>query len=213
MDHHVPAEVATPTRILWHGRWLAGMLIRRLAMPTALPPPAEDRAAAPAILAPPHDPRSPMPIPEVGQPAPDFALPGTNGDARLADLLAAGPVVLTFYVEDATPACAQQLTAFAGELATLAELGAQVLAVSADDLDAHRQFDARLGGLPFPLLADPNLRVARLYGVADEEYKRAQRAVFVIAPDGTVRQRIVPYVPASTEQFLSIFEALGLAEA
>lgn len=220
MAHYVPTEIATPTRILWRGRWLVGLLVHRLTGRAAV---TDDAAsgikarsaagaapglAASAILAPICQRRSG--VLEVGQPAPDFALSGTKGEVRLSDLLAAGPVVLTFYVEDATPACTQQLTAFGNEFATLAALGAQVLAVSADDLDTHRQFDERLGGLPFPLLADPDLRVARLYGVADEEYKRAQRAVFVIAPEGTIRQRIVPYVPASTEQFLSIFEALGL---
>lgn len=151
-----------------------------------------------------------MSAPEAGQRAPDFTLPGTRGDVCLYDLLARGPVVLTFYVEDGTPACTQQLAAFRNEFATLSDLGAQVVAISADGIDAHRQFDERLGGLPFPLLADPDLRVARLYGVADETYKRAQRAVFVVGSDGIVRQRLVPYVPASTEQFLSIFEALGL---
>jgi peroxiredoxin Q/BCP len=149
-------------------------------------------------------------VPEVGQRAPDFTLPGTTGEVRLYDLLAKGPVILTFYVEDNTPDCAQQLAAFGNEIATLSELGAQVVAISADDLDSHRRFATRLGGPPFPLLADPDLRVAHLYGVADETYKRAQRAVFVIGPDGTIQQRLVPYVPASTEQFFGIFEALGL---
>lgn len=147
---------------------------------------------------------------DVGHLAPDFSLTGTRGKTRLADLRARGPVIVTFYVEDSTPACSQQVAAFQNEFATLADLGVQVVAISTDDLDSHHRFDERLGTLPFPLLSDPDMRTARLYGVADEAYKRAQRAVFVVGTDGAIRLSIVPYVPASTEQFLSIFEALGL---
>ena len=148
--------------------------------------------------------------PPAGERAPDFTLSGTTGEVRLADLLATGPVVLLFYMEDSTPTCSQQVASFRDEHATLAELGAQVVAISTDPLGSHQQFADRLGGLPFPLLSDPDLRVARLYGVADEPSKRARRAVFVIGTDGTVLRRVVPYSPGNVEQFLGLFEALGL---
>ena len=151
-----------------------------------------------------------MSFPSVGERAPDFTLSGTTGDVRLADLLAAGPVVLVFYTEDSTPTCSQQVASFQAEHATLAELGAQVVAISSDSLESHQRFADRLGGPPFPLLSDPDLCVARLYGVADEEHKCAHRAVFVIDADGTIRQRFVPYSVAATEHFLGVFEALGL---
>ena len=54
-----------------------------------------------------------------------------------------------FYTEDATPLCAAQVTSFKDEFETLAELGAQVVAISADDLDSHRKFAESLGGLGF----------------------------------------------------------------
>ncbi len=151
-----------------------------------------------------------MPVPAVGERAPDFRLSGTTGEVRLAARLASGPVVLVFYMEDSTPTCSQQVASFQTEHATLADLGAQVLAISSDSLDSHQRFADRLGGLPFPLLSDPDLEVARLYGVVDEPTKRAQRAVFVIDSDGTIRQRFVPYSVAGTEHFLGVFEALGL---
>ncbi|HEX2174016.1 MAG TPA: peroxiredoxin [Dehalococcoidia bacterium] len=148
--------------------------------------------------------------PETGQPAPDFTLRGTTGEVRLSDLLRDGPVVLLFYVEDSTPSCTQQVVSFRDEHETLSELGARLIAVSADPVATHERFVERLGGLPFPLLADPDLEVARLYGVADEQFKRSGRAVFVIDQTGLIKARFVPYSIASTEHFLAVFEALGV---
>ncbi len=151
-----------------------------------------------------------MPKPAIGEQAPDFALSGTTGEVRLSDLLRDGPVVLMFYVEDSTPNCTQQVESFRDEFATLSELGARLIAVSSDSLATHERFVDRLGGLPFPLLADPDLEVARLYGVADEQLRRSGRAVYVIAQDGTITQRFAPYSVGSTEHFLGVFEALGI---
>lgn len=151
-----------------------------------------------------------MSAPREGDRAPDFTLTGTTGEVTLSRELASGPVVLIFYQEDNTPTCSQQVTTFRDEFETLAELGARVLAVSTDTLETHRTFDERLGGLPFPLLADPDLTVTRLYAVEDPTVKRAYRAAFAIAPDGVIRRAFVPYSVAGTQHFLEIFEALGL---
>lgn len=150
--------------------------------------------------------------PQVGQPAPDFTLPGTQGEVRLHDLLARGPVVLVFYQEDSTPMCRTQLSTFKGDFDLFRDLDAQVVAVSADPVESHRRFEEELGGLPFPLLSDPDLAVARQYGVVDDSGKRTRRAVFVIGPDGTVRHAVPFYNPSNLQQFQEIFQALGFAE-
>ncbi|MFQ5880822.1 MAG: redoxin domain-containing protein [Dehalococcoidia bacterium] len=51
------------------------------------------------------------PEPQVGQPAPDFALPSTHGQVTLSLLAAGKKVVLAFYAEDNTPACTSELAA------------------------------------------------------------------------------------------------------
>ena len=76
--------------------------------------------------------------------------------------------MLVFYVEDATPACAAQLGAFRDDYDTLRDLGAQVLAVSPDIIEAHRTFAAR-ERLPFALATDPDLTLARVFGVEDAD--------------------------------------------
>lgn len=151
-----------------------------------------------------------MTAPQPGERAPDFELPGTDGLVRLSEALARGPVVLTFYQEDGTPACRSQLAAFRDDYDVVRELGASVLAVSVDPLAAHKAFAEQLRP-PFPLLADEGGAVARAYGVYDPEQRRARRAVFVIDRDGTVRLSIPWYNPASADQYEQVFRALGFA--
>ena len=76
------------------------------------------------------------------------------------------------------------MAAFRDQLPDFDAADAQVLGVSMDDLDTQKRFAESLE-LPFPLLADPEGKAARAYGVAAENY--AKRVTFVIAPDGTVK--------------------------
>jgi peroxiredoxin Q/BCP len=149
-----------------------------------------------------------MPVP--GDPAPRFTLPTTAGELSLDDLTARGKVVLAFYAEDATPLCSSQLAMLKDDYDAVRELGASVLAVSADSLDSHRQFAERLGGLPFPLASDEDLTVARLYNVADEEAKRSRRAVFIVDEESVITHAEPWFQPGNSAQFEAIFRALGL---
>ncbi len=145
----------------------------------------------------------------VGDLAPTFAVETTEGTRTLEGLLRDGPLVLLFYTEDATPMCTAQVCGFRDEFATLRDLGANVLAISADDLDSHRRFAAR-EALPFPLAADPGLDVARAYDVLADDGKRARRAAFVIGTDGRILAANGHYQPQDMTQFAQVFEALGV---
>lgn len=145
----------------------------------------------------------------VGEPAPDFALESTEGTLRLADFRGK-KLLLTFYQEDETPTCTSQVTAFSEDYPMLAELGAGVIAVSADDLEAHRRFAGRLADLPFPLASDPTLEVARRYDVVDDTGKRTRRAAFVIDEEGKIALAIPWYNPSNVQQYEDIFRALGM---
>jgi peroxiredoxin len=85
-----------------------------------------------------------------------------------------------------------------------------VVAISADSLESHQRFVEKLGGVPFPLASDASAQVARLYGVASDDGRRASRAVFVIEKDGTVLHANRQYNPGNTRQYLALFEVLGL---
>ena len=121
----------------------------------------------------------------VGDQAPDFTLPGTGGTSVSLSTFRGQPVVLVFYPGDDTPVCTKQLNSYNNELSAFAGVGAQVLAISAQDVASHEQFSAK-HGFGFPLLADVDKAVAGLYGtVGPLGFPR--RSVFVIDSTGVIR--------------------------
>ena len=131
--------------------------------------------------------------PQVGDPAPDFALEGTDGTFRLSDHRGER-VVLLFYPGDETPVCTRQFCSYRDRADDMASLDAVVVGISPQGLDSHRAFTAH-HGLTVPLLADVDRSVARAYGVARggiaARVQGIQRAAFVIDEDGIVRHRHV----------------------
>ena len=121
----------------------------------------------------------------VGDKAPDFTLPGTGSRDYSLSSYAGQPVVLVFYPGDDTPVCTKQLNSYNNELSEFDKVGAQVLAVSAQDVASHEQFAAK-HGFGFPLLADPDKKVAGLYGTLGP-LGFPRRSVFVIDAAGFVR--------------------------
>jgi thioredoxin-dependent peroxiredoxin len=125
----------------------------------------------------------------VGDTAPPFTLPGTPPgggvkDYSLADL-AGKPVVLAFYPGDDTSVCTKQLNDYNDGLESFNELDAQVLGISPQDLDSHERFSSKYG-FRFPLLADTDKAVARLYGTLGP-IGFPRRSVFIVDGGGTVR--------------------------
>lgn len=147
--------------------------------------------------------------PAEGSHAPDFELPSTRGTLRLSDLTAERKVVLAFYQEDGTPLCSSQVSVFKEDYELMTQLHAEVVAVSADGLSSHMDFENRLGGVPFPLVSDEQLEAARAYGVIDDSGKRSRRAVFVIDKGGTVLHAVPWFQPGNPSQYEDIFAALG----
>jgi peroxiredoxin len=148
-------------------------------------------------------------MPDVGDKAPDFTLPSTEGDIKLSELTASSKVLLAFYSEDNTPLCSSELSVLKEDYEIIEALGARAVAISADNIVEHTDFAERLGGLPFPLASDPHLEVANLYGVADEDGKRSRRAVFVIDRGGEILHAEPWFQPGNPSQYEEIFRALG----
>jgi peroxiredoxin Q/BCP len=149
-------------------------------------------------------------MPEAGEPAPDVQLTSTTGEVHLSDLWAERKLVLTFYAEDNTPLCATQVSMLRDDYGMVQELGAEVVAVSADQVESHADFAERLGGVPFALASDTGLEAARAYDVLDEDGKRSRRAVFVIDRGGTILHAERWFQPGNPAQYAAIFRALGL---
>src|SRR5579863_9927232 len=119
--------------------------------------------------------------------APDFALPTTPDQKVSLAELRGRPVVLVFYPADWSPVCSDQLGLYNELLPEFSEFDAQMLGISVDGIWCHLAF-GKERKFHTPLLADfePKGGVARLYGVYDEKAGEAERALFVIDPEGVI---------------------------
>jgi thioredoxin-dependent peroxiredoxin len=124
----------------------------------------------------------------VGDQAPDFELEGTEGRFRLSDHRGER-VVLLFYPGDFTPVCTKQFCSYAERAEDMSSLGATVVGVSAQDLDSHMKFVDE-NGIPVPLLADTDKKVAKSYG-ATAPVVGTRRAVVIVDGDGKVAYKHV----------------------
>jgi peroxiredoxin Q/BCP len=125
--------------------------------------------------------------PGIGEVAPDFTLPSTEGAIRLSDRLKHRAVLLVFYPGDDTPVCTRQLCDYRDHLGAFEKLQVDVLGVNPQSLASHQKF-ADKHGLSFPLLADTHKSVCRDYGALGL-LGMAKRALVLIAGDGKVRWR------------------------
>ncbi|HEX8181843.1 MAG TPA: peroxiredoxin [Pyrinomonadaceae bacterium] len=150
----------------------------------------------------------------VGTPAPDFALPDGEGRAwHLADQRGK-VVVLLFYPGDETPVCTKQMCSVRDHWAEYVATGAEVVGISTNSVESHRQFAAH-HGLPLRLLADVDGRVRALYGALSLLPGRTARAVFVINADGALSYRDVRPVglfrPRDEQIIAAIRQAQGVS--
>jgi peroxiredoxin Q/BCP len=120
----------------------------------------------------------------VNDKAPDFSLQSDSGDDYQLSTHAGERVLLVFYPGDNTPVCTRQLCEYRDGIEAFAGLGVAVVGISSDDLESHQAFRSK-HNLPFVLLSDPDLEVAKLYGCKGA--LGMKRAVFLVDEKGIVR--------------------------
>jgi len=167
-----------------------------------------------------------MARPDVGDPAPDFELPGTEGRTyRLSDYRGRN-LVLAFYPGDATRVCTAQFCSYRDDADRIDELDAEVLGISPQSVDSHERW-TRERELNIPLLADEDLAVSRSYevtgwigplarfaGLGEAVGGRyVMRAIFVIDGEGIVRHRHVSRTGATFQSVDDIEEAVAAIPA
>jgi peroxiredoxin Q/BCP len=146
----------------------------------------------------------------VGDAAPDFDLAGTGGRTyRLADY-AGRWLILAFYPGDCTPVCTRQFCSYRDAADRLDELGADVLGISPQTVESHERF-AQEHGLTVPLVADPERRAIRAYGVLGPA-GLVRRSIFVVDPSGVVRHRKVALLGLTYEDVDALGDALERAK-
>ena len=156
---------------------------------------------------------------QLGDTAPDFTAESTDGTISLYDYLGDSWGVLFSHPRDFTPVCTTEL----GEVARLKgefdKRNTKVLGLSVDPVSSHTGWvadikDATGQNLNFPLLGDPDHKVADLYGMIHPNASDTMtvRSVFVIGPDKKIKLTIT--YPASTgrnfAELLRVIDSLQL---
>lgn len=124
-----------------------------------------------------------------GLEAPDFELFSMEGKKiRLSDYRGKKTVVLYFYPKDETSICTAEACSFRDSYEDFVAAGAEVIGVSNDTVDAHKDF-ASHHRLPFILLSDPEGIVREQYGIKKTLGLLPGRTTFIIDKNGIIRQR------------------------
>jgi alkyl hydroperoxide reductase subunit AhpC len=158
----------------------------------------------------------------IGSIAPDFEQDSTHGRIHFHEWLGQSWGVLFSHPKDFTPVCTTELGRVANLRAEFEQRGAKVLAVSVDSVDSHRKWSSDIEEtqncqLDYPILADSDRRVARLYDMIHAEAgdTLTVRSVFFIDPDKRIRALIT--YPASTgrnfQEILRVIDSLQLTDS
>jgi len=143
-----------------------------------------------------------------GNKAPEFALRSQDGNRIHLSDFRGKTVILYFYPKDDTPGCTKEACSFRDNAMKFEELKTEILGVSTDDVELHKQFQKKYN-LSFTLLSDPEKKVTKLYGVKNL-FGLADRVTFVIDKEGVIK-RIFPHVDAShhSEELLEFVRLLN----
>ena len=155
----------------------------------------------------------------LGDIAPDFKADTTEGAIQFHQWLGNSWGVLFSHPADFTPVCTTELGAVAKLRAEFDKRNVKVVALSADPLESHEKWigdinETQKTEVNFPLIADPEFKVANLYDMIHPQVsdKFTVRSVFVIGPDKKVKLTIT--YPASTgrnfDEILRVIDSLQL---
>ena len=126
-----------------------------------------------------------------GQKAPDFRLQETSGKEVSLKDLKGKKVVLYFYPKDDTPGCTRESCDLRDNFAAFKKKNTVIYGVSRDSIESHVKFTDKYN-LPFPLLSDPDHKLAEAYGAWGEKNMYGKktmgiiRSTFVIDEDGKI---------------------------
>ncbi|MBX8639815.1 MAG: peroxiredoxin [Thermoplasmata archaeon] len=132
---------------------------------------------------------------EVGEKAPDFALPKSRDQkVLLKDLTKSGKVVIVFYPGDFSSVCTNEWCSLRDNLNEFEKLNAKVVGISGDSHFTHDAF-RKANSLNFDLLSDYDHQVSKLFNVYYDDFLGmkgvSKRSVFIVDREGRIRYKWV----------------------
>jgi thioredoxin-dependent peroxiredoxin len=158
---------------------------------------------------------------QLGEIAPDFQLDSTQGPIRLHDYIGDRWLVFFSHPKDFTPVCTTELGAFARRKAEFDQRNTRLLGLSVDPVSEHHAWikdveDVGGTAVEYPILADPDLTVAKLYGMfhPKADPKVTVRSVFIIDPQKKVRLTLTypPSAGRNVDEILRVLDSLQLTD-
>ena len=135
--------------------------------------------------------------------APEWALPDSDGKPRSLSDYQGSPVIVVFYLGYGCLHCAEQLQAIAKKSGDIRAAGFEVIAISTDEqINLKRACESLENEFPFPLVADPEMKIFREYRCYDDFEKAALHGTFVIDAHGKIRWQDISYEPFMDTDFL-----------
>jgi peroxiredoxin Q/BCP len=140
---------------------------------------------------------------KVGDEAPSFSLEDQNGRIVSLAQFRGTKLLLYFYPKADTPGCTKQACSVRDSAESLQQAGAAPVGISPDRPDQQKKFDDKYD-LRFPLLSDPDHKVAEAYGawgkksMYGKSYEGVLRSSFLIDEHGKVLQVVYGVKPEDT---------------
>lgn len=155
----------------------------------------------------------------LGDTAPDFTAETTAGTIKFHEWLGDSWGILFSHPADFTPVCTTELGSMSRLEPEFKKRNVKILAISADPLESHKKWindinETQNCDVTYPLIADPEFKVANLYGMIHPNVtdKFTVRSVFIIGPDKKVKLTLT--YPASTgrnfNEILRVVDSLQL---
>jgi alkyl hydroperoxide reductase subunit AhpC len=150
----------------------------------------------------------------LGQTAPDFHADTTEGPIQFHEWIGDQWAVFFSHPADFTPVCTTELGSVAKMKDQFTARNAKVIALSTDSLEDHKAWvgdieETQNAAVNFPIIADPEKRIAELYGMVHPEAAAnvTVRAVYIIDHNKKVRASIT-YPPSTGRNFSEILRVI-----
>ncbi|NCG08488.1 MAG: redoxin domain-containing protein [Verrucomicrobia bacterium] len=142
---------------------------------------------------------------ELGASAPTLTVVDDRGESiDFGAELAAGTTVVFFYPMASTPGCTKQACSLGAGFMELRSRGVKVFGVSGDGVEGQRKFREKYS-LPFPLIADKDLRVNKAFGK-----KRFARQVYIFRNGKLVWRDLSASTGKQYEDVIAALDSLDL---